>query len=62
MAKVKEYKASVEIFRKFSQSVPHFTDVFDEESFYIFVAVFVISTILIAFLLSRKITIKEHDI
>lgn len=61
MAK-KGNKASVEIFRKVTQSLPHFTDIFDEESFYIFAIVFVICTIVVAFLLSRKITIKEHDL
>ena len=58
----KKEKASVEIFRKVTQSLPHFTDVFDEESFYLFAAAFVICTIVVAFLLSRKIKIKEHDL
>lgn len=38
--------------------VPAFTDLFDEETWYIFVACFVAFTIAIAFLLSRFITIK----
>lgn len=62
MVKKDSYKASVEIFRKVNQLIPHFTDVFDEESFYIFAAVLTICSILIAFLLSRRIKIKEHDL
>ena len=38
--------------------VPAFTDVFDEETWYIFVACFVAATLLLAFLLSRCITLK----
>lgn len=41
--------------------MPAFTDVFTEETFYIFVVCFVLSTIIIAFLLSRFITIKPID-
>ncbi|KOX68334.1 hypothetical protein WN51_07072 [Melipona quadrifasciata] len=38
--------------------VPAFTDVFDEETWYIFVACFVAGTFLVAFILSRFITLK----
>ncbi|XP_020279330.1 uncharacterized protein LOC109852523 [Pseudomyrmex gracilis] len=41
--------------------VPAFTDVFDEETWYIFVACFVAATLLVAFILSRYITIKPLD-
>ncbi|XP_043476656.1 uncharacterized protein LOC122507805 [Leptopilina heterotoma] len=41
--------------------VPAFTDVFDEETWYIFVGCFVAGTIMLAFLLSRFITIKPVD-
>ena len=41
--------------------VPAFTDVFDEETFYIFVAVFMAGTILLAFIGSRFITIKPVE-
>jgi len=40
---------------------PAFTDVFDEESWYIFVVCFVAGTILVAFILSRYITIKAVE-
>ncbi|XP_076246693.1 uncharacterized protein LOC143186799 [Calliopsis andreniformis] len=41
--------------------VPAFTDVFDEETWYIFVACFVAGTFLVAFILSRFITLKPVD-
>lgn len=42
--------------------IPAFTDVFTEETFYMTVVCFVISTIVIVFILSRYITIKPVDI
>jgi hypothetical protein len=41
--------------------MPSFTDVFTEETFYIFVICFVLSTLLIAFMLSRFITLKPVE-
>lgn len=41
--------------------IPAFTDVFTEETFYMTVVVFVISTIAVVFVLSRFITIKPVD-
>lgn len=41
--------------------VPAFTDVFDEETWYIFVTCFVAFTIAAVFVLSRFITIKPVD-
>ncbi|XP_019884815.1 uncharacterized protein LOC109610388 [Camponotus floridanus] len=41
--------------------VPAFTDVFDEETWYIFVICFVAGTFLVAFILSRFITIKPVE-
>lgn len=41
--------------------VPAFTDVFDEETWYIFVICFVATTFLVAFILSRFITIRSVD-
>jgi hypothetical protein len=41
--------------------VPAFTDIFDEETWYIFVTCFVAITILVVFILSRFITIKPID-
>lgn len=41
--------------------IPAFTDVFTEETFYMTVICFVLSTIVIVFVLSRFITIKPVD-
>jgi len=41
--------------------VPAFTDVFDEETWYVFVICFVAGTFLVAFILSRFITIKPVE-
>ena len=41
--------------------VPAFTDVFDEETFYIFAMVFVMGTFLLAFTLSKFVTLKPVD-
>ncbi|XP_014476223.1 PREDICTED: uncharacterized protein LOC106745279 [Dinoponera quadriceps] len=41
--------------------VPAFTDVFDEETWYTFVICFVAGTFLVAFILSRFITIHPVD-
>lgn len=41
--------------------VPAFTDVFDEETFYIFVVLVVIGTFIVAYVASRVITIKPVE-
>ncbi len=41
--------------------MPSFTDVFTEETFYIFVICFITGTLLIAFILSRYVTIKPVE-
>ena len=57
----RSYQAVLEIFRKLEANMPYFVDVFDEETFYIFAACFVIATILMAFVLSKFITLREVD-
>ncbi|KAL4224078.1 hypothetical protein ACF0H5_017533 [Mactra antiquata] len=47
------------IVEKMSGYIPTFTDIFDEESFYIFVFFFVIATICVAVYLSKRIEIKD---
>lgn len=47
------------IVEKMSQLFPSFTDIFDEESFYIFVFVFVIATICFTVYLAKRIEIKD---
>ncbi|XP_067011126.1 uncharacterized protein [Anabrus simplex] len=41
--------------------IPAFTDIFDEDTWYIFVTCFVASTVVVFFILSRFITIKPVE-
>lgn len=49
------------MFESAYESVPSFTDIFDEESFYLFATIVFASTIAFVFFLSRKVTIREVD-
>lgn len=49
----------VKILEKLSKHLPSFTDIFDEESFYIFVFFFVVATIIGAVYLARRVEIKD---
>lgn len=49
---------NIELIDHIYNQVPAFTDVFDEETWYIFVGFFVIGTIMIAVVLSRFVTIR----
>ncbi|XP_063616526.1 uncharacterized protein LOC134789806 [Cydia splendana] len=51
----------LQVVEEFYSHIPAFTDVFSEDTFYVFVVIFVISTILVAFILSRFVTIKPVD-
>lgn len=42
-------------------NIPAFTDIFTEETFYLFVTTFVVSTIIVVFIFSRFITIKPVE-
>lgn len=55
------YQASMQLFSRVYGNVPYFTDIFDEETFYIFAIFVVIGSFLLAFLLSRFIHLKETD-
>lgn len=59
MAKKEGYNLKV-IDSLYSQ-VPAFTDIFDEETWYIFVGFFLLGTIIVAFIISRFITIKPVE-
>jgi hypothetical protein len=50
-----------EIINHFSQLIPSFNDLFDERSWYIFFALLTVSSFLIAFLLSRFMTVIDAD-
>ncbi|XP_037052479.1 uncharacterized protein LOC119086007 [Bradysia coprophila] len=60
---MKNYKKGghMDVIENLYNGLPSFTDVFTEESFYVFVVCFVLSTFLIAFILSRFITIKPME-
>lgn len=50
-----------ELFMRVYGQVPAFRDIFDEETFYIFAVCFVLATCLVAFLLSRFITLRPVE-
>ena len=50
-----------EIIEHFSQILPSFNDIFDERSWYMFFTGFVLFTFLMAFILSRCITLEDAD-
>lgn len=54
-------RGTLEVIERIYKDMPAFTDVFTEETFYIFAACFVACTILLAFILSRFIKIKPVD-
>jgi len=57
----KKGSGHVDFIERVYHDLPHFTDVFTEETFYIFVICFVLFTLVIAFTLSKFITIKPID-
>jgi len=57
----KKYDSTLKLVNKVYGVLPRFTDVFDEETWYIFVVFFVLATILVAFLLSRCIKLKSYE-
>jgi len=59
MVKSKNY--NVKLIDELYNQIPAFTDLFDEESWYMFVACFVATTIVIVFIMSRFITIKPVE-
>lgn len=61
--KTKDFKKGghMDVIENLYNQIPTFTDVFTEESFYVFVVFFVVTTVLLAFVLSKFITIKPYD-
>lgn len=47
------------IHRKLSSHIPSFSDIFDEESFYIFAALITLGSIVAAVIASRYVTVKD---
>lgn len=60
---VKNFKKGghMDVIERIYNEIPAFTDIFTEESFYIFAILFSLSTILLAFILSRFITLKPIE-
>ncbi|XP_026679282.1 uncharacterized protein LOC108252375 [Diaphorina citri] len=52
---------NIELINTLYENVPAFTDIFDEETWYIFCGCFVATTFLVVFLVSRYVTIKPVD-
>ncbi|XP_055902288.1 uncharacterized protein LOC129938642 [Eupeodes corollae] len=55
-------RGTLAVIEQIYHDIPAFTDVFTEESFYFFAFCFVCATIIVAFALSRFITIKPVDL
>ncbi|GMR51759.1 hypothetical protein PMAYCL1PPCAC_21954 [Pristionchus mayeri] len=55
---------ALEIVHSANQAIPSFSEIFDEETFYVFVACFVVCSILLAVFLARCVGVKirEHDV
>lgn len=51
----------VKLIENIYNKIPAFTDVFTEETFYTFAMCFALSTILLAFIMSKFVTIKPVD-
>lgn len=51
----------MDVIERLYADMPGFSDIFTEESFYVFATCFVIGTIATAFILSRFITIKSME-
>lgn len=59
----KDYKKGghMAVISNLYNEIPTFSDVFTEESFYVFVFFFVLCTVLMVFVISRFITIKPVE-
>ncbi|XP_045778296.1 uncharacterized protein LOC123876172 [Maniola jurtina] len=57
----KSTKGNLHVVEEIYNQIPAFTDVFSEDTFYMFVVIFVSCTIMVAFILSRFITIKPVE-
>ena len=62
MAKSGHFDVHQHIYKRVYNWFPDFDELFDEESFYLTAIGVVILSILVCFLLSRKITLTEADI
>lgn len=54
-------RGSMDVIEKLYREMPAFTDVFTEETFYIFVGCFVATTLVLVFIASRFVKIKPIE-
>ena len=57
----RKYEATLKLVNKVYDQFPAFTDIFDEETWYIFAFMFTGITIVVAIIASRYITLKNID-
>ena len=57
----KKYEATLSLVNKVYDSVPAFTDVFDEDGWYIFAGCFTAATMILTLVASRFVTLKPVD-
>lgn len=57
----KEKDYQLRLIQHIYNQIPAFTDIFSEETFYMFAATVVISTIVVVFVISRFVTLKPVD-
>ena len=55
------YQASLQLFTRMYANVPYFSEIFDEDTFYIFAFAFILGSFFLAFVLSRFVRVKECD-
>lgn len=58
---VNHFKVHAQMYDRLYNYIPSFDDLFDEESFYLFALLVTIVSIIVCFLLSRRITLRESD-
>lgn len=61
MVKHSKKGGHMDVIEHIYNQLPAFTDMLSEETFYIFATCFALTTLLVAFILSRFITIKPID-
>lgn len=57
----KKHEIHARLVEHLYDNIPAFTDIFTEETFYMFVGTVVVSTVVIVFIISRFVTIKPVE-
>lgn len=58
---VNKFQHSAQLFSRLYSNLPGFTDIFDEETFYITAAAVTIVTLIVTMVLARYVKIKEVE-